>query len=256
MKYLYLIIGLCFCVQISAQSYMITTKGDSLVGKIQIRENRAGNEFVRFKSGKIKETYEIFQIKKIIDKDGKKLVPINVEGKYRFGLVEMEGYLSKYLYTSPEGNLKFQSEVLIKVDGSTQIVPGAIGFRNTLSKFIKECPEVSNAVKNKAYDRNELEKIITDFNACMNEKSVVSTNPEKAQSLPSNSLMSKLEDFKQQLNKSLKVKNKEEAIDMFNDIAEKLLRGEEIPSYLSNGFKELITSDEALVAAFTDLLKD
>jgi hypothetical protein len=256
MKYLYLIIGLCFCVQISAQSYMITTKADSLVGKIQIRENRAGNEFVRFKSGKIKETYEIFQIKKIIDKDGNKLVPINVEGKYRFGLVEMEGYLSKYLYTSPEGNLKFQSEVLIKVDGSTQIVPGAIGFRSTMAKFTSECPRVSQGLKNKEYSRNELAKIIADFNACINEKSMISTASETADLLPSTSLASQLQEFKKRLSVSTKVQNKEEAIEMFDDIAEKLLEGEDIPNYLSNGFKELITSDEALVAAFTDLLKD
>ena len=243
----------------NAQAYLITAEGDSISGKISILENSKGNEYIRLKGDNGKQTFEILEVKKMVDKRGNKIVPILVEGKYRFGQVVVEGYVTKYLYTPEDESQKFNGEVLIKLDGSVLIVPGAFGFRGLMSEYMKECPNVAQDITNKNYKVYEVDKIVADFNQCIIDSNYRkrTTAADTAEKLASSNLneetSKKIAEFKTALNNSTLVNNKDEVLEMFDDIVEKLSEGETIPNYLKNAFKRSIASDNTLTALYSEI---
>lgn len=260
MKYTLIIALFLFATSGFGQSYLITTKNDSIVGKFSIMEDSRDNEYVRIDTEDGRQTFRLLEVKKLVDKKGKVYVPLLIEGKYRFGQEVITGYLSKYLYTPLNSSHKFQEEVLIKMDGSTLVVPGAFGFRGLVSEFLSECERVSNAVQRKEYKQYQTSKLVNDFNACMLEGDYVrrSSAEQVAEKLETSTLEDEtaamIADFKTKLNNSTEVRDKEEALEMFDDIVAKLSKGDEIPKYLTNAFRRTIVGDEELMNLYKELI--
>jgi len=241
MKKLLTLLALIISYQLSSQSYLITNKGDSIVGKIQILENLDGNEFIQVKRDKEKVSFDFPEVTRV-SKNGDIFLPIVVKNKYRFGRVEIEGYITKMSYKSIQGSQQVQKEILKRSDGNQILVPGAFRFKEIIAEFTKACPSISEAVSEKEYKRKELDKIIKDFNVCMASSS--------AQVLS----VSNIERFKSLLRQSSVVKNKDQALEMFQDIVDKLADQKDIPNYLNNGFKALINEDETLLKRYAELI--
>lgn len=261
-RFTYFLFFILLGISSYAQSYVITAAGDSLFGKFTILENSTNHEYVRLKGENGKQTFEILEVKKLVEKNGTEIVPILVEGKYRFGKVIVKGYMTKYLFTPMNASQKFQEEVLIKLDGSTLVVPGSIGFRGLMTEFTKECPRVSGAINNKEYKSYETDKIVADFNACVIEGETIrrTSAADTAEKLETSNLdpeiSKKIADFKTLLNYSTKISDKDEALEMFDDIVDKLSKGETIPNYLKNAFKRSIAQDDTLTELYKEIVKE
>lgn len=238
-----------------AQDQLITLKGDTLQGQYEIIV-RSNNESVNFvnTSGK-KQRFRLFDVKRILTADGEIIEPIQIENRYTFGKLIKGGYLSLYAFKGANSKTTFNEMVLTKLDGSSQVVPGAIGFRKAISQFLDECSSVSEKIKNKDLTKNELETIISEFNACLsNNVSASSAQPKSHESFET-TLQTQIDDFRTLLKYSDKIENKADVSEMFEDVIDKLSIGKPIPNYLRKLITSSVEKDEQLKKLITSIIK-
>jgi len=257
-----LLLTVILCNSSFAQSSLITAAGDTLVGNISFYENMDGNVYANIKHKNGKDAFGPLEIKQILNFEGSTIEPILVNSKYTFGMLDIKGYMSKYRFTPENSREKFQEIILIKNDGNTLVVPHSFGFKRTMVNFTEECPVVSSAVAGKEYKRGDIDNIVNAFNECIGKGQVqeISTTQEVASLLETSNLneldQKKISDFKTLLNYSNKLSNKEDAIEMFDDIVKRLSEGKTIPNYLKNAFRNTIADDETLVKLYNEIVKN
>lgn len=256
----YIILLMALSAQLSAQNTIITLRGDTLAGSFSLAK-RGGNEFVDFvdEEGK-KKKFKLFDIKRIISADDEIIEPIKIgDGQYTFGKLLIEGYLSLYSYRNENSTITFNEKILIKLDRTSMAVPGAFGFKKSMSKFLFECPEVSQKVSEKKLDRNDLEQILAEFNSCVAKKSASNANNTsilvQSSVTITDELQTQIDDFKTLLKYSEKIENKEDVSDMFSDMSKKLANKEKVPNYLKNILKGAVANDNKLKALIEVMLK-
>lgn len=256
---IYIIILLALSAQIQAQNTIITLRGDTLTGTFSLAK-RGGDEFVDFVDQENKKKkFRLFDIKRIISVENEIIEPISIgDGDYTFGKLITEGYLSLYSYRSQNSTITFNEKILIKLDGSSLPVPGAFGFKKTVSKFLSECPVVSQKVGDKKLGSDELDQIIKEFNSCIARKSSSNSNAstEAAPTIAvADELQTQIDDFRTLLKYSDKVKNKEDVSDMFSDLVNKLVDKKKVPNYLKNVLLDAVANDSKLKALVEGLLE-
>lgn len=257
---LMLLAFLCFLTKLSlGQDTVITVYGDTLKGSYDILRGYNGIESVKVKLENAgKETFKIYQVKRIEDENGDIYEPIQLNRYITFGRKVKEGFLSLYYYTDDGSTARFNQLALVKADNSSIKVPGFMGFRKAMSDFLDDCPRVADKIDNKDLGKSDLYQIIDEYNACLDTKTevILATETSKTKEVTINEELTKqFETFRETLKNSSAVNNKKEALDMFNDFADKLANGENIPSYLSNALKQAISTDEALTEMLNNLLK-
>lgn len=255
-----------FTQGLMAQDVLVKINGDSLRGKIDFAKDRLGLEYVIIRDGRKKENVKLVQTRLIQTESGDIIRPVEFNGKYKFGKQIHLGYLSYYKVTGEDVSELFTEDLLTKMDGSNLVVGGRIGFKGRVSKFLEDCYEVSYAVRQKKYDRNSLLELTKAYNGCVNKNGLMSADAieQKAEQLRiekaaetkiSKTLEQKLADFSTLLEYSDKVANKPDVTAMFNDLAGKLRRNENLPNYLKNGLNEAIKADPELVKLLANILK-
>ena len=262
----YLLIALCLLSQgLLAQDLLVKTNGDSLRGKVTISIDHRGNEYAAFRNGKEKESVKLLKVRLIEKEDGMIIRPVQVGTKYKFGKQLHFGYLSHYKVTGDGIPELFTADLLTKMDGSSLVLNGKIGFKGRVSKFLEDCYEVSYAVKNKKYTRYEVAKVVEDYNNCVQNRGLnnsdavelraqqISAEREAKKDL-GQTLEQMLVDFASTLQNSKYVDNKEDVTAMFNDVAGKLRRNESVPNYLKTGLKEAIKNDLELTSLLNKIL--
>ncbi|MCV9388221.1 hypothetical protein [Reichenbachiella ulvae] len=247
-----IILSLSFSFHISAQkkSYLVTTQLDTLQGKLSIQ---LGGQYqvdrVRIKMGKEKKYFDAFEIRVIQDKN-QKYYPIKFNGRYQFVQVEKEGsFLSLYRYIDQStNNSQYAGKLLVSKDGQQHIVSN-IGFKKKLAEFLVECEEVQNEVENGDYGRNDLYKIMDEYNACIESKS--SRELEKLANVQEASQIEALIETVEGMDRE----DKDELIEMLTDVKGKLKDGEKIPGYLQSAIKEKLAGEEALLKLFEEIVE-
>ena len=273
MKKLFLSLALTvlFLPSLMAQDYLITTSGDSIAGKMSLGINAAGREYVVMKEGRKKSRHELLRVQRIVTQKDGLIVPLQIDSKYKFGKVISKGYLSHYKYTR-EGSTEYFTENFIqKMDGSGLVVTN-LGFTNQVSRFLNDCINVSEAVKEKRYTRKNLAELIVAYNDCVNQKGLVSEaaieqkaledraqakieQKEKDKQQATKDVEALISDFLTLLEYSDKVSGKEDVKAMFSDVAGKIRRKESVPNYLKKGLEDAIEKDSQLTALLTKILK-
>lgn len=258
---LYIFMLIVLSAQLKAQNTVITLRGDTLNGTFSLAK-RGGNEFVDFVDRENKKKkFKLFDIKQIITADGETIEPINVgDGDYTFGKLISKGYLNLYSYRSQNSTLTFNEKIMIKLDGTSLAVPGAFGFKKTVSKFLFECPVVSQKVSNKELSGDDLEQIIAEFNSCIQDQSNknsanTSTEVAKPQTIVPDKFQTQVDDFKTLLKYSDKVENKADVADMFGDLVKKLTNKEKVPNYLKSILLSAVENDSKLKNLVENMLQ-
>lgn len=257
MKYFKTLLLLLIAFSSYGQSYVLTTSGDSLVGKFSILKNSVGNEYISMRVGIEKKEINALQIRQMSDKKGNIYEPIEAEGRYKLGLKKVTGYASLYSYTTKNSAQSFNQEIIVKLDGTSLVVPGFIEFRKVLSSFLFECQDVSMKILDKGYyKRKDLALMITDFNVCMENQNPENLLYNTDLSQDGTTVLSLYERFKNQITISPNIKNKNDVLAMFNDISQKLSSGQNVPNYLKNAFRSSIASDKDLISLYKELFED
>ncbi|WP_339607062.1 hypothetical protein [uncultured Roseivirga sp.] len=255
----YLSIFTLSILSFSATGQDILTKlsGETITGDVKLLANSDGMPYAIVKNGKDKEKVELFSIKNISLPEIGLVKPIKVGEQYRFGLLEIEGYLSVYKYSTSNRMDDFGTTALQKFGGSTFVLPGIVGFRKLLSDYLSDCPEVSDKIDEKELKRNDIDQIVNDYNACIALKNSIEQNPISYNTNVSNISESKqtmLKDFEALLKYSEKVEDKDNVIDMFSDFSSKLNNGEKASDYLINAIKNAIKNDKKLVELMNKII--
>ncbi len=239
------------CTASAQKNYLITSKADTLYGKIRILSYDLIDR-VQIETDKKKEMYTALQVL-TVEIDSQVYKPIQYDRKVMLMKLLKPGYMSLYAFRLPDKNF-YDGRFLVRLDGTSIEVPN-IGFKKILGTFLEDCETVANQVKNGDLVKKELDKIIDDYNICIaevknNVRPPVVTEPVQAQNektIAIESLINKVEaeDFS----------TKKDALDLLRDIQTKASKNETIPNYLSEGLKSYLSNVPSITVDLENLLE-
>ena len=97
-------------------------------------------------------------------------------------------------------------------------------FKKSVSKFIQECPEISEKVKNKDYKFSAMEQLVTDYNSnCMN----INYNTEANNAVNEDNKQPKILALIERLIDTSDTENS-----LLTDLKKKIVSNEEVPGYM------------------------
>ena len=231
------------------EDYVVTVKGDTLKGKLTLSVRWNMPQSATIKIGKKKQYFEVYQLKAAGKKDSTIYHTIKIIGKYRFAKLVKGGYLSYYLYTSDEPNsVPFGSQILVKRDGSQKSFSTLV-FKKSISSFLEDCPTVKSNFDNNLYARKDLDKIIDDYNGCINNNTLEIAPEADADKI------ALLKTLMKQVNRESSITDKDEIQEMLEDIGERLKKNQAIPGYLSDALKQKLEGFPDLLTTADELLQ-
>ncbi len=250
-----------------AQDVVVKVNGEKLEGKINIAVNSLNREYATVKIGRKKEKLTLLEIREINMANGDVIKPVSYNNNYKFAKEISSGFLSHYKVTRDNSPEKFNMDLLYKMDGTHLVLAGKMGFRSATKVFLADCIKVADDIQKKKYSRNELERLVRDYNACVSKEGIMSkaaieekakldvaAEKEKQRLTLSKSLEQKLADFATLLKYSDKVSNKADVTAMFNDMSGKLRKKETIPNYLQQALKDALKTDPQLLKLISEIL--
>ena len=212
------------------EGQVVTLKGDTLNGEISFSniEGKVDKVWLRQNNNK-RQLFTALQVRSLrVDSVDYKVVNY---GGYRFMMVEKSGYLSLLKFRSP-GSFSFDQTLLYKLDGNATEIP-ILNFRKPMAIFLSDCDEVSTRIRNRELQSKDLNRIIDEFNFCIerktneNAQTPVFTEDEKQRKEMLLELVTKLKG-------STKANdgNSQDFLAIVYDLESKIKSGSQIPSYL------------------------
>ena len=244
-----------------AQNYILTTKGDSLTGTVKMFNNGPEIKAQVITAEKKRVNVPLLQVK-MISYEGEVYRPQRGPDGYTFMKLLKEGYLSLYAFQL-KNQTTYDGLFLVKRDGTMIEVPN-INFKKALKKFLGDCAEVASKVEAGEYTKRDLDRVIDEYNTCIadlttargtikkNTVHAVSETPAKAAAPEQEnwaSLAKKVQalpDFSE----------KADALEMIQEITNKLSRGEKVPNFMIEGLRSSLKDTQAtqeLEAALAEL---
>lgn len=228
--------------------YIVTLQNDTLRGTVKMMLYSAESKVQLATEGKKKATYSILQVKGL-KHDGNIYHTIRTPRTYVFMRLLTSGYMSLYA-AQPEGQNTWDARFLVKRDGSILEVPN-LGFKKRMTDFLSECPQIANAIDNGEYGRNDLEDVIAKFNACIESGAAVATTDIATTPPPVDSnKLNTWNDLEAGIRKELSATAQADALEILNEIKNKVKRSEKIPNFMLEGLREQLKNNEALLALF------
>jgi hypothetical protein len=231
----------------SQSDYVINTKGDTIRGKISFSQYGKIDQAVV--KGNQKATVPGTSIREIFLKDVR-YKPVQFAGAIKFMQIKTEGYLSLLAF-QPEGLMNYDGRLLQKKDGAILEVP-SLGFKKQMSAFLKDHEKLEAQIKDGTLGRNDLDKIISEYNSFIIGKTT-SAMTQNQLITKQKSKLDLLADLKNEIG-SKEMGSKQTALDMLADIEGKIKSNSDIPSYLTNGLKEILKGNSDLLDKLETLL--
>ena len=215
-----------------AQDYLLTARGDSLVGEVRPLFYGPEKKVQLVSEDREKTTYSILQVK-AFSSEGDIYHPVKGESGYVFMKLLQPGYLSLYAYQL-ENQTRFDGLFLKKLDGQTLAVPN-LGFRKYMTRFLEDCPVVAGKIDSGELGKKELNDIVAQYNACITNRTVDHRQvlAERAEKKTKISAWQSLEERI----RSMEFGEKNNALEMIAEIRKKIERQEQIPNFLTEGLK-------------------
>jgi len=239
----------------SQSDVVITLKGDTLKGKTSITSNRGSAiQTIILKNEKDKMKFKAYEIKFLL-KGGEVYHTLKINGKYQLGLLIKDGYLSIYKVMGSESTAsnEFSYAVLVKKGGSQLKVPN-IGFKKYVSHFLNDCATVIKGFENDMYKKSDLEKIVDDYNGCINKNTraihnkttTVSFDPYKVE---------QIEGLIKIIKEDGSLPELDSVLEMLNDLKSKIKGGTKVPSYLKNALRTSLKVNETYAKQLNQILE-
>jgi hypothetical protein len=227
--------------------YAITSKGDTLKGEVKILAYDL-NDQVQIHVNKKRKIYTSTEILTVFD-EGVLFKTVKFDGRFKYMQLLKSGFLSFYGFRMPN-QTGYDGRYLLMRDGRGLEMPN-LTFKKSLSKFLEDCPTVSERVKNGDLGRKEIDKIIDEFNSCLQFKTEKRNTEIPASTVILDNTKS-VDEFIKQIEAAPDFATKKDAIDLLKDLSGKVYRDEIPPNYL---LKELRASFKDLPAFSEELEK-
>jgi hypothetical protein len=219
---------------VKAQDYILTSKGDTLRGETKPISFGAEKKVQLIADNK-KTIHPIFKVREFTYR-GDRYQPVKGVTGYSFMKVIKSGYLSLYSFQL-DNQVTYDGQFLTKKDGSGIEVPN-LAFKKTMSHFLEDCASVSDKIKSGDLGKKNLELIVDEYNACVQNKT---TTPQKTpvivQSDEVNQKIKTLDALETTIKSKTDFDGKNDALEMVSEIKNKINRGEKIPNFLVEGLK-------------------
>jgi hypothetical protein len=237
-----LLISLFFaCSTTSAQEYLVTTKGDTLRGELKVMTSSSIDN-VRISIEKKKASFSALEVRALF-MNGETYKPMRFENTIQFMKVLKAGYLTLYAFR-PANIMTYDGRYLAKMDGGAIEIP-SLTYKKTLSKFLEDCPTISDKIKDDQFKRGELEKIIDEYNACVDSRTSKAINTISNEA----SASEKLEIIKQlqaKVEALEQLNDRKDVIDLLSDISTKVLQQQSISNYQLEALKNYLKGFESV----------
>ncbi len=230
-----------------AQNYAVTMKMDTVRGAVRIMTY--GNiDRIDVTTTDDKKHFTAVQVKTVF-LDNETYHPVRTENGYRMMKLVSPGFLSVYLGRQPNG-FTYDTQYLVRRDGASMEVPN-LAFKKVMSNFLRECDNLSDRLKNDEFSRKDLNKLITEYNKCIDmqtKKSNVNSSAalEDPMIIKANTLKAKIEQSS--------IASKKDALDVLNDISGKIAANQAIPNYLAESFRSFFKDSPELQPEVESLL--
>jgi hypothetical protein len=229
--------------QANGQDFVVKTKGDTLRGKIKLLQHDLLKKLQIQGADKKKTTLTIMEVKSVM-LNHERLDPVKYNNQYLFMKLMKQGYLSLYAF-QVEKQHTYDGRYLVKMDGKSMEVPN-LGFKKNMIAFLQECEFVADSIETGKLGKNDLTKIIDEFNACIDKRSILTYSPTAVKLDPStasawNDLQVKVE--------ASSIEDKADALEMISEVKAKLSRGEKLPKFLLEGLAQIFEGNEELTEA-------
>jgi hypothetical protein len=230
--FLVLILLLAYqCTQ--AQDYVMTTRGDSVAGRLKLFNYGPDKKVLVTTNDKKKISYTVTDVHRIVY-NGEEYRPQKGPAGYSFMKIQKEGYLSLYAY-QPEKLNTYDGQLLVKRDGRTLDVPN-LNFKKAMKKFLEDCPAVSDKIEEGDFGRKDLTTIIDEYNRCIDLR----TQVRAAETVKEIESVKKSEPWmllEQRVRESDDFAGKSDAIEMIGEIRGKIRRSEKVPNFMIEGLR-------------------
>lgn len=238
----------------SQSDKVITLQGDTLTGKAHISTNTNLVQAITLKKGKDKWYFKAYELKSVII-DEETFHTLKVEDKYQLGLLQKEGYLSWYKYMGSEetSSREFDTSILIKRDGTQLIVPN-LGFKKQVSKYLEDCPTVSNKFLDKIYKKSDLDLIIEDYNSCIAENTEVLRTQQFNQALTQDKIK-KVDTLAKAVRDDGSLTDQENVLEMLKELSIKVRSDSNIPSYLKDALRTSLKGNANFTKQINQILE-
>ena len=234
-----------------AQDFVITSKGDTLVGEVKPLFYGVDKKVQLTQEGKKKVVYPMFQVRSFVYR-GEVYQPVKGPEGYTFMKLQKAGYLSLYSYQLPN-QVTFDGLYLLKMDGKGTEVPN-ISFKKVMERFLSDCPTVAEKIDNGDLPKKELNKIIDEYNVCIGANTV-DHGKIIAEQASNKKVIGAWDVLEEKVKAEPEFEGKTNALDMIAEIKGKVSRSEKVPNFLVEGLKSTLTQ-ETLKADLENALKE
>ncbi|UII30250.1 hypothetical protein LVD17_18310 [Fulvivirga ulvae] len=229
----------CWCY--GQNDYVVTTLRDTIRGEVQILLPSERYEEITIKTDDGIRRFKAFQFIEV-GKDSLVYRSVKFGEIYKVMQLDSEGYLSLLSFRS-DGNYSFGARYLSKKTGEGIEVPTLL-FKKIMSDFLSDCDEVEKKIEDKTYKRNDLEKLVSHYNSCIESQTrdmYSDTSSDKkitAKKTPEISPAGeKIAAIKKKL-QTIRSSEAPELMVLLNDIESKLGNNEKVPGYMLAALKE------------------
>ena len=174
--------------------------------------------------------------------NGETFSPIKGGNGYRLMKLVTPGYLSLYLgkqsNTMSSPNFHYDVQYLVKRDGSVQEVPN-LGFKKRVMEFLEDCFSMKDKITKEGLGKKDLDQIIDAYNICI-EDQTKSAHPSSAPvRTDADPALIAMNELKTKLQAS-QLTAKKDAIDILDDMSNKVKANQTVPNYQLEGLKGLL----------------
>jgi hypothetical protein len=225
----YILLLLIFVTSIGrAQTdYAVTAKGDTLRGDVKILPSDLADQ-VQVKINKKKKILLCTEAITVVQ-DGILYKTVKFDNRFCYMTLLKDGFLSLYGFRMPQ-QTSYDGRYLQTRDGRGLEMPN-LTFKRSLAKFLEDCPTVSERIKNGGLVKSEIDKIIDEYNNCLQFKTK-KRNTETAVTSEILTNTQVVDSLIQKVEISPDFDTKKDALDLLKDLSGKIYRDEILPNYL------------------------
>lgn len=234
----------------SAEDYIVTNTMDTIYGKIKPLDYGLEPKIQLQTADKKKKVYSILDTK-VFFYNGDSYYPMKNYDRYQFMKLISSGYLSLYAF-QPENQNNYDGRFLQKMDGTFTEVPN-LAFKKNMSKFLDDCGIIGERISSGEWSRNNLDEIISEYNKCIDNRTLVSQT-EIAAKVENQEKSEPWKSLKDKIN-AADFEGKSTAMEIVTEIISKTSKGEKVPSFVIDGLKNTLSSQESLKEPLEAALK-
>lgn len=228
-----------------AQDYIVTLQGDTIKGEVKPLTYGPEKKVQVTEPGKKRVVYPFFKIKSFTV-NGENFQTVKGPNGYAFMKPIKTGYLSLFAFQG-ENQTAYDAMYLLKKDGTGMEIPN-LTFKKGMRKFLEDCPVVAERIDNDILNKRDIDKIIDEYNACIENQpsgtNLVKVAPAQQPTITTpaknTSAWDKLENT---VNAQSDFPEKENALEMIKEIKSKLAASQKIPNFLIEGVKNALNQE-------------